>query len=209
MTAKAIRLIALAAASLATSFAAGPAFAHHVMDGRLPGTFTQGLLSGLGHPVIGLDHFAAIVAVGCLAAAHPKGWGLVIGFVMAMMAGVAAHLQGATLPGAEIIVAGTVIGLGLILAIRRDLSAPVALVLFAAVGWVHGYALGESIFGAEQTPLYAYLLGLAVIQSAIALAAMRVALLLMQGDAIRLRLAGAGIAGIGFALLVQQAMSAV
>ncbi len=209
MTAKAIRLIALAAASLITSLAAGPAFAHHVMDGKLPGTFAQGLLSGLGHPVIGLDHFAAVVAIGCLAAAHPKGWGLIIGFIVAMMAGVAAHLQGATLPGAEIIVAGTVIALGLILAIRRDLSAAVALVLFAAVGWVHGYALGESIFGAEQTPLYAYLLGLAVIQSAIALAAMRVAQLLMQGDALRLRLAGAGIAGIGIAILAQQAVPAV
>lgn len=205
MTAKTFGLIV----SVPTTLLAGPAFAHHVMDGKLPGTFTQGLLSGLGHPVIGLDHFAAVVAVGCLAAAHPKGWGLIIGFVVAMMAGVAAHLQGATLPGAEIIVAGTVIGLGLILAIRRDLSAAIALVLFAAVGWVHGYALAESIFGAEQTPLYAYLLGLAVIQNAIALAAMRVAQLLMQGDGLRLRLAGAGIAGIGIAILVQQAVPAV
>ncbi len=209
MTAKALRLMTSAAASLVASLAAAPAFAHHPMGGALPGTFMHGLLSGLGHPVIGLDHFAAVVAVGCLAAAHPKGWGLIIGFVVAMMAGVAAHLQGATLPGAEMIVAGTVIALGLILAIRRDLSAAVALVLFAAVGWVHGYALGESIFGAEQTPLVAYLIGLAVIQSAIALAAMRVALLLMQGDALRLRLAGSGIAGIGFALLVQQAVPAV
>jgi len=209
VTAKALRLMTSAAASLVASLAAAPAFAHHPMGGALPGTFMHGLLSGLGHPVIGLDHFAAVVAVGCLAAAHPKGWGLIIGFVVAMMAGVAAHLQGATLPGAEMIVAGTVIALGLILAIRRDLSAAVALVLFAAVGWVHGYALGESIFGAEQTPLVAYLIGLAVIQSAIALAAMRVALLLMQGDALRLRLAGSGIAGIGFALLVQQAVPAV
>ncbi len=204
MTAKAIRLIALAAASLD----AGPAFAHHVMDGKLPGTFTQGLLSGLGHPVIGLDHFASVVAVGCLAAAHPKGWGLIIGFVVAMMAGVGAHLQGATLPGAEIVVAGTVIGLGAIMLTHRQLSAAVALVLFVAVGWVHGYALGESIFGAEQTPLVAYLIGLAVIQSAIAFAAMRVALLLIQGDALRLRLIGAGIAGIGIAILVQQVVPA-
>ena len=199
MTLKSSRLIALAAV-----LAAEPAFAHHVMDGKLPGTFTQGLLSGLGHPVIGLDHLAAVVAVGCLAAAHPKGRGLVIGFVVAMMAGVAAHLQGATLPGAEIVVAGTVIALGVVLLTHRQLSAAVALVLFAAVGWIHGYALGESIFGAEQTPLWAYLLGLAVIQSAIALAAMRVAGLLMRGDGLRLRLIGAGIAGIGIAILMQQ-----
>ena len=125
-----------------------------------------------------------------------------------MMAGVGAHLQGASVPGAELIVAGSVIGLGAIMATHRQLSAAVALVLFVAVGWVHGYALGESIFGAEQTPLGAYPVGLAVIQSAIALAAMRVAQLLMQGDALRLRLIGAGIAGIGIAVLVQQVVPA-
>ena len=201
MTAKTFGLVALSAASRL----AGPAFAHHVMGGKMPVSFVDGLLSGLGHPVIGLDHF---VAVGCLAAAHPKGWGLVVGFVVAMMAGVGAHLQGASVPGAELIVAGSVIGLGAIMATHRQLSAAVALVLFVAVGWVHGYALGESIFGAEQTPLVAYPVGLAVIQSAIALAAMRVAQLLMQGDALRLRLIGAGIAGIGIAVLVQQVVPA-
>lgn len=64
MNAKAIRLIAFAAAA---SLLAEPALAHHVMGGRMPATFGDGLLSGLGHPVIGLDHFAAVVAVGCIA----------------------------------------------------------------------------------------------------------------------------------------------
>ncbi len=53
-----------------------------------------------------------MVAVGCLAAVHRRGAGLVVGFVLAMMAGVAVHLQGATVPGAEIVVAGSVIVLG-------------------------------------------------------------------------------------------------
>ena len=51
-----------------------PAFAHHVMGGRTPATFAEGILSGLGHPIIGVDHFAAVVAVGCLAAAHRAAW---------------------------------------------------------------------------------------------------------------------------------------
>ena len=206
MHAKAIRLIALTAAA---GLLAEPALAHHVMGGKMPATFGDGLLSGLGHPVIGLDHFAAVVAVGALAAAHAKGWRLAIGFVVAMMAGVAAHLQGATVPGAEILVAGSVIVLGGILLTRRDLSAAVALVLFVAVGWIHGYALGESIFGAERTPLVAYLIGLAVIQSVIALGALHVARLLTQVDTVRLRLVGAGIAGIGIAILMQQVVPAV
>jgi urease accessory protein len=195
----------------AAALVAEPAFAHHVMGGRMPATFAQGLLSGLGHPVIGLDHFAAVVAVGCLAAMHRAGAGLALGFVIAMIAGVAAHLQGATVPGAELLVAGSVILLGGVLLMRRDLSAAMALVLFVAVGWLHGYALGESIYGAEQTPLVAYLLGLAVIQSAIALVAMTAARWLASGAAATspLRFVGAGIAGIGLAVLVQQLVPVV
>jgi urease accessory protein len=206
VNAKAIRRIALAAAA---SLLAEPAFAHHVMGGRMPATFSDGLLSGLGHPVIGLDHFAAVVAVGCLAAAHRAGVMLAIGFVLAMIAGVAAHLQGATVPGGEILVALSVIGLGGILLTQRQLSVAAALGLFAVVGLLHGYVLGESIYGAEQTPLAAYLIGLAVIHGAIALGALRAARLLTECHALRLRLVGAGIAGIGIAVLMQQVVPAV
>lgn len=187
---------------------AEPAFAHHVMGGRMPATFGEGILSGLGHPVIGLDHFAAVVAVGCLAAAHRQGAALAVAFVVAMMSGVAAHLQAVNVPAAEILVALSVIALGTILVRRNDLPLTGALALFVPVGLIHGYALGESIYGAEPAPLYAYLLGLAVIQSAVALAAMSVARMLMRSDAVKLRLVGAGIAGIGLAVLAQQIIPA-
>lgn len=196
---------------LAALVFAPPAFAHHAMGGGMPATLAQGLLSGLGHPIIGLDHFAAVVAVGCIAALHAAGARLVIGYVVAMMAGVAVHLMGAGLPGAELWVAASVIALGLVLATRRDLGTPAALALFAAVGLLHGYALGESIYGAEPTPLIAYLAGLGLIQSLIALAAMSLARLATRrmAEAAPLRLVGAGIAGIGLAIFVQQVVPAV
>lgn len=184
-----------------------PAFAHHLMGGRTPATFGEGILSGLGHPIIGLDHFAAVVAVGCLAAAHRAGMALAVGFVLAMIAGVALHVHGATVPGADLLVALTVIALGALMLRRRAMQASAALALFACVGLVHGYALGKSIYGAEPTPLYAYLMGLALIQSAIALAAMGVArVLLLEG--LRLRLLGAGITGVGLAVFMQQVIPA-
>jgi urease accessory protein len=46
-----------------------------------------------------------------------------------------------------------------------------AALLFAAAGLFHGYALGESIVGAESSPLGAYLAGLLAIQTLIAIAA--------------------------------------
>lgn len=198
----------LGLALLTVALTAGPAFAHHVMGGRTPTSFAEGLLSGLGHPIIGLDHFAAVVAVGCLAAAHRAAPALAIGFVLAMIAGVAAHVQGASVPSDEILVTISVIGLGAMLLRSRPMPVGAALILFALVGLVHGYALGESITGAEQTPLTAYLLGLAVIQIAVALAAMSVAQAVAKksADLSPLRLVGAGIAGIGLAMLMQQVM---
>jgi urease accessory protein len=177
------------------------------MGGKMPSTFAEGILSGLGHPIIGLDHFAAVVAVGCLAAAHRAAPVLALGYVLAMIGGVALHLRGATVPGAEILVALSVIVLGVTLLARRVMAAGAALTLFALVGLIHGYALGESIYGAEPTPLYAYLLGLAVIQSAVALAAMAVARMLAS-EPVRLRLVGAGIVGVGLAVFMQQVIPA-
>lgn len=191
-------------AAVLAAFAADPALAHHVMGGTMPQTFMQGFLSGLGHPVIGIDHFAAVVAVGALAAIHRAGPALAIGFIVAMMLGVGLHLIGASVPAAEILVALTVIGLGAVLLWKRPMSSASALTLFVLVGLIHGYALGESIYGAERAPLVAYLAGLAVIQSIIALAAMSIVRALISREPLAGRLIGAGVAGIGLAVLVQQ-----
>jgi len=203
-----MRLLAVGGGLTGLALTAEPAMAHHLMGGHMPVTFGQGLLSGLGHPVIGLDHFAAVVAIGCLSAAHRAGAALALGFVVAMMVGVAAHLGGTTVPFAELLVALTVVGLGATMLRSPPLPAATALALFVAVGLVHGYALGESIYGAERSPVIAYLCGLALIQSVVALAAMSLTRLLVQPQAVTVRLVGAGIAGIGLTLLVQQIVPA-
>src|SRR5918995_6253077 len=100
--------------ALMAVFAVDPALAHHPMGGATPATFWHGLLSGLGHPVIGLDHLAAVIAVGCLAATQPKGAVLAAGYVIATLAGAAAHIGEATVPNAEVFVALSVVALGLI-----------------------------------------------------------------------------------------------
>jgi len=183
-----------------------PAFAHHVMGGRVPVTFADGLLAGLAHPIIGIDHFAAVVAVACLASAHRAGPWLVVSFVLAMIAGVSIHVRGTTLPAAEIIVALSVIVLGAVLLRDRTLHTGAALALFVAVGLTHGYALGESIYGSQSSPLAAYFIGLVAIQSAVALSVMFAARAVLQRESEipTLRLVGAGIVGIGLTVLVQQ-----
>ena len=86
---------------LAAVFLSSPAFAHHAMGGEVPQTLFQGLLSGLAHPVIGIDHLAFIVLVGIAAAASGRVLAAPLAFIAATLAGTAIHLAGVGLPLAE------------------------------------------------------------------------------------------------------------
>jgi urease accessory protein len=153
--------------AIVMTMAVQPAWAHHVMDGKLPQTFLQGLLSGFGHPVIGVDHLAAIVGVGILAALAGRSAAVVLAFSVAVIAGVGLHLAKLDLPASELFVGLTTLLIGALVIARQSMGAGLAVLLFAVAGVVHGYALGESIVGAEASPLTAYLLGLLIIQTAI------------------------------------------
>jgi urease accessory protein len=159
-----------ACAALAAMAVTAPAWAHHVMGGELPQTFLQGLLSGVGHPVIGLDHLAAIVGVGILAALAGRGVGPVLAFSAAMIAGVALHLRGIDILASELLVGLSTLAIGGLVILRQSMRPSVAAALFAVAGLFHGYALGESIVGAEVSPLVAYFAGLLLIQTVVALA---------------------------------------
>lgn len=176
---------------------AEPAWAHHVMGGKLPQTFLQGLLSGFGHPVIGVDHLAAIVGVGILAALAGRSAAVVLAFSVAVIAGVGLHLSRIDLPASELFVGLTTLLIGALVILRQSMSAGRALLLFAIAGLVHGYALGESIVGAETSPLVAYLLGLLVIQTAIGVVVYAAVRSLSRWPA---RTAGLTVAGVLVAL---------
>jgi urease accessory protein len=188
------RLIAIA---MVVTMAAEPAWAHHVMGGRMPETFMQGLLSGLGHPVIGIDHLAAIVGVGILAALAGRGAAAVLAFSVAVIAGVGVHLAKIDLPASELLVGLTTLMIGALVMLRQSMSSTRALSLFAIAGLVHGYALGESIVGAEASPLFAYLVGLFIIQTAIGFAVYAGVQALRQWPA---RTTGLTVAGVLVAL---------
>ena len=140
--------------------------AHHAMDGAMPSTFTQGLLSGLAHPVIGLDHLAFIVAAAWLIAKRPTGLRAALAgvFVVASVLGTVLHVNLVDLPGTELLVVLSVVLAGALVWTRQLALAQGLWVLLPVAGVFHGYAYGESIVGAEPTALYAYLLGFVLIQ---------------------------------------------
>ena len=153
-------------ASAGLALAAPLVHAHHPMDGKTPETFMQGLLSGFGHPVIGIDHFAFLIVTALLAAmlVGRARYLVPIAFVGATVAGTVYHLGAADLPLAETVIALSVLFGGLAVLLKSGASAVLLAVLVGAAGIYHGYAYGESIIGAESTPLLAYLLGFSLIQ---------------------------------------------
>jgi urease accessory protein len=194
------RLLTLAVAAL---LAATPAFAHHPTGGQVPTTVVQGFLSGLGHPLIGLDHLAALIGVGLLAARFERGLALPFVWVAAMASGTGLHTAGIDLPFAEILVALAVVAIGLAAARRVTLSRGATVLLFAVGGLTHGHALAEAIIGARTGPLAAYLVGLVLIQAAVATGVALAARHVATGGAMqpRLRFAGFGIAATGLGAL--------
>lgn len=166
------RRVNIGAAGLLAMLAAAPASAHHAMDGETPATLGQGLLSGLAHPVIGLDHLAFVIAAGVLAAPLAGRYLLPAAFVAAGLLAALWHVGGFDLPGAEIGIALSVVALGGIALRGRGLPALPLAGLFAVAGLLHGYALAESVVGAEAAPIAAYLGGFGLVQYGIALGAM-------------------------------------
>ncbi len=201
---------ALTALTSVLLLTATPAFAHHPMGSKMPSNFFEGFISGVAHPLIGLDHFVFIVAVGLLAAIKRQGILIPISFVLAAMLGTGAHLASISLPGVELFVSGSILLFGILLVMKDSPNTGVVAGLSAVAGLFHGYAYGEAIFGAEMTPLLAYLTGFTVIQLVVSLLAFRVgeATILKreveQQSPEKLRSAGLVICGVGLAFFASQ-----
>jgi urease accessory protein len=182
--------------------------AHHVMGGKTPTTFVEGLLSGLGHPIIGVDHFAFLIGVGLVVAVARLRMAAAGAFIAASAIGVALHVQGIDVAGVEVAVAASVLVAGIFIAADARIPAAVWFVLFAVAGLFHGHAYGESIFGAEQSALWAYLTGLVIVQTAITAGVALAVTAWWKSPALGPRMAGAAVAGVGVATLAARLLPA-
>jgi urease accessory protein len=193
--------------------AASPASAHHPMGGKIPSNFFEGFLSGLAHPVIGVDHLAFIVTIGLFAATKSQGIFIPLAFVLSAMLGAGIHLLGASLPVVELIVSTSILLFGILLTIKNSPNLLVMISLSSVAGLFHGYAYGEAIFGAQTTALVAYLAGFTVIQLVISSTAFFIGQKVLKGDfgqvSPNLRSAGLIICGIGAAFLASNISSLI
>lgn len=204
-TAKIVKLSSVATLA-SVLLAASPAFAHHAFGGKTPVNFFEGFLSGLAHPVIGFDHLAFVVAVGLLAVSR-KNILIPISFVVAALLGTGLHVASWDLPIREVVISASVLGFGVLLAVRNAVPVWALGTLAAIAGVFHGYAYGEAIVGAQMNPLLAYLLGFTAIQLAISLGVYRLGQVALSRSSLSLQFAGFTICGIGMAFLASSAMS--
>ena len=165
------RLMFLSLTILAIALVCSPANAHHPSGGVTPDSFGHGLLSGLAHPIIGLDHLAFVIAIGLLASFQRKRDNRSVhAFLLTTMVGAVLTAGGISFAFTELGIALSIAILGL--ALFRDWDGEAAKpIMFAALsGLFHGLAYGETIIGAQTAPILAYLLGFIVTQSIIVFA---------------------------------------
>jgi urease accessory protein len=169
---------------------------------HLLGDQAGGFISGFEHPISGLDHILAMVSVGLWGAqlGPPAIWLLPVTFPMVMAFGGMLGLMGVPLPGTEIGIALSAIGLGAMVAseARPPLWIAAGLVGFFAI--FHGHAHGTELPPDESGVLYS--MGFVVATGLLHLTGIGIGLIHhWKAGEVTLRLGGAGVAIAGCAFL--------
>lgn len=162
------------------------------------GGFTTGLL----HPLTGLDHLLAMVAVGMLGArcGGSAQWLVPASFMGAMLIGGLLALSGVALPGVEIGIALSVLAFGVLVALATPPKPVIACLMVAVFAVLHGHA---HITEMGSTGLVGYTGGFLLATAALHASGLVLAgLLLRTTPNVVLRSAGGGIAACGLALAV-------
>lgn len=189
-------------ATLIAVVMAGAAEAHTL------GVAAAGFSAGLAHPLAGIDHLLAMIAIGLWAvqladrSGHAAALYLVPAAFVAMMAvGGAVAMSGLALPDVETGIIGSVVVLGLLIAAAPQMPVSAGMAIAGVFALFHGHAHGGEVPEAASATLYAvgFLLSTAFLHGiGIALG------LIAQSGRSRLagRLSGAGIAAAGVALYI-------
>jgi urease accessory protein len=120
---------------------AGPALAHTGVGS------VSGISAGFGHPIGGLDHVLAMIAVGILAAqlGGRSMWLVPAAFVGMMLVGGMLGVANVAVPFVEQGIIGSVIILGAVIAVGRRMPMAVAMSLVGALAIFHGHAHGAEM----------------------------------------------------------------
>lgn len=188
-------LTALLLACIAAWPLAALAHADHAHDG--------GFLAGLVHPVLGVDHLVAMVAVGLWGAilGAPALWLLPVTFPLVMAVGGALGVLGVPLIHVEPAIAVSAMALGLLVAFMVRLPTAISMVLVGLFAIFHGHAHGTEL--PEAANAFSYALGFVIATGLLHLAGIYLGTLLRwPSGAWIVRGCGVAVALVGVAFLV-------
>lgn len=172
------------------------AFAHS-------GEHTSSFLAGALHPLTGLDHLLAMVAVGMLASrsASAERWMLPASFIAAMVVGCLIAIVGVALPLVEGLIAASLLAFGAVLLSARTFSMMTGCALVALFGIFHGHAHGSEMVGDSlMTYGLGFLLSTAALHAAGLIAALRIESVTQRAQML-IRMSGGAIAATGVLLM--------
>jgi urease accessory protein len=159
--------------------------------------------SGFAHPLMGIDHLAAMIAVGLWAAiaGGKRIWIWPAAFVVAMLVGGLIGHAGIELPQVEPVIALSVVVLGLLVATGVSAPIPVGAALIAVFAIFHGHAHGAE---APAEGWAGYALGFAAATALLHLVGIGVGLGLQRVvGTLPVRALGAATAALGVFILTQ------
>ena len=163
---------------------------------------TSAFAAGITHPLGGLDHMLAMVAVGLWGGLRGGKalWLWPLSFVGAMIVGGALGMEGVPLPFVEQGIVVSILVLGLAVALAIDAPLFVGALVIAAAGVLHGHAHGA------EAPLDAsgltYALGFVLATATLHAAGVGATVLAVRfGKPLLIRAAGALTAAAGLALV--------
>lgn len=176
--------------------AASPALAHTGVGS------TSGFASGFSHPLFGLDHFLAMIAVGVWASLMGGRalWLVPAAFVLVMALGGIGGVFGVPLPGVELMIAASVVLLGLLIALRARPATIAAMAVVGLFALFHGHAHGTEMH--EGVSGLTYGLGFMAATALLHAAGIGIGLLLARLPEPVVRVGGGAVAVVGLSLLV-------
>ncbi len=164
---------------------------------------TLGFMTGVQHPWAGLDHLAAMLAIGLWAAqlGGVQRWAVPVSFVSVMLLGAALGYSGVVLSAVEPGIAASVLVLGLLVAMAVRLPAMLCVLLASGFALLHGHAHGAEM--PLQASALSYIAGFALSTAVLhGLGLLLACLLTDRAPRHSLRWVGALVATSGAALLM-------
>ncbi len=167
-----------------------------------------GILSGFLHPILGLDHLLAMVAVGFLSAQMGGRaiWTVPTAFIGVMAVGAILGIMGVPVPLVEYGITGSVLILGLGILANRGIPEWLAITLVSIFAFFHGNAHGTELPELSDTVglIIAYIAGFLIATAGLHVIGALIGIMAVRSDRgkMLMRATGGIIAAIGVYLVM-------